>query len=168
MPFEDRFLLSDDYLSHVDVMMASIADDFIKTRYLGFVTVSAVTAFELAIKDIVFRFSDEKHRALGELARSKFDRLNGQIKLSDIRDKHISCFGKKYSIKFDKQLALEEADALKNRQGSIKSSYGNLIIWRHKFVHEGVWPGTATYGDIRRSYEHGKRLIRCIDRALVR
>jgi hypothetical protein len=168
MAFEDRFSLADDYLTHVDAVMAKTDDDFIRTRYLGFVAVSAVTSYELAIKDIVFRFSDAKHRVLGELARNKFDRLNGQIKLTDIRDRYLSCFGKKYCVQFDNQLAREEADALRSRQGSIKSSYGNLITWRHNFVHEGSWPNTATYGDIRRSYEHGKRLIRCIDRALVR
>ena len=168
MDFEDRFKLADEYLDHVDTMMASIDDEFIKTRYFGFVAVSAVTAYELAIKDIIYTFCDLKHRALGQLARSRFEKLNGQIKIADIRDRHVSCFGSKYKKRFIKELEMAEAEALEGRTGSIKSSYGNLIVWRHNFVHEGEWPSTATYTDIRRSYMHGKSLIRCIDRAMVR
>ncbi|QGX99932.1 hypothetical protein EI983_17320 [Roseovarius faecimaris] len=168
MPFEDRFNLADDYLEHVDGVITGLPDDFIRSRYLGFLAISAVTAYELAIKDIIYRFSDQKHRALGELARSRFERLNGQIKLSDIRKRHIFSFGKKYCDRFDRELKSAEEAALSSRQGSVKSSYGNLIIWRHNFVHEGVWPNTATYGDLKTAYEHGKELIRCIDRAMRR
>ncbi len=168
MPFEDRFTLADDYLTHVDAVISSLPDDFIRSRYLGFLAISAVTAYELAIKDIVYRFSDQKHRALGQLARSKFDRLNGQIKLSDLRKRHIVCFGQKYCNRFDRELKSSEDASLAARTGSVKSSYGNLITWRHNFVHEGVWPNTATYGDLRSAYDHGKELIRCLDRAMQR
>jgi hypothetical protein len=105
---------------------------------------------------------------LGELARSKFDRLNGHIKLSDLRKQHIACFGQKYCDRFDRELTSAEDASLAARTGSVRSSYGNLITWRHNFVHEGVWPNTATYGDLRAAYDHGKELIRCIDRAMQR
>ena len=168
MSFEDRFSLADDYLEHTDQVMDGVHDDFIKTRYLGFIAISAVTAYELAIKDIIFCFCDHKHRALGELARSRFDRLNGQIKLKDLRSNCVKCFGEKYLKRFDKQLELVESDALKKRRGSAKSSYGNLITWRHNFVHKGEWPATATYRDLRGAYSHGKEVIRCLDKSLVR
>lgn len=168
MPFEDRFSLADDYLNHIDAIIVGLPDDFIRSRYLGFLAVSAVTAYELAIKDIIYRFSDEKHRALGELARSKFERLNGQIKLVDLRKRHIASFGQKYCDRFDREIKSAERAALSAHAGSVKSSYGNLITWRHNFVHEGTWPNTATYGDLKTAYDHGKELIRCIDRALRR
>lgn len=168
MSFEDRFILADDYLAHVDVVITGLPNDFLRSRYLGFLAISAVTAYELAIKDIVYRFSDQKHRALGELARSKFGRLNGQIKLNDLRKRHIICFGQKYCDRFDRELSSAEDASLAAQTGSVRSSYGNLITWRHNFVHEGSWPNTATYGDLTAAYEHGKELIRCIDRAMVR
>lgn len=168
MSFEDRFTLADDYLTHVDGVILGLPDDFIRSRYLGFLAISAVTAYELAIKDIIYRFSDQKHRALGELARSRFDRLNGQIKLSDLRKRHIVSFGQKYCDRFDRELQSVERASQAARTGSVRSSYGNLITWRHNFVHEGVWPNTATYGDLRSAYDHGKELIRCIDRAMRR
>lgn len=168
MPFEDRFTLADDYLTHVDAVITNLPDDFIRSRYLGFLAISAVTAYELAIKDIIYRFSDQKHRALGELARSRFDRLNGQIKLSDLRKRHIVSFGQKYRDRFNRELKGAEDASFAARTGSVESSYGNLITWRHSFVHEGTWPNTATYGDLRTAYDHGKELIRCIDRAMQR
>ncbi len=168
MSFEDRFSQADDYLSHVDDVIISLADDFIVSRYLGFLAVSAVTAYELAIKDVLYRFADEKHRALGELARSKFERLNGQIKIKDIEDRHISCFGKKYRERFKRELKIVEEESLSNRLGSVRSSYGNLIVWRHQFVHQGTWPHTATYNDLRNSYVHGKAVIRCVDKSMRR
>ena len=168
MAFEDRFTLADDYLTHVDAVITGLADDFIRSRYLGFLAISAVTAYELAITDIIFRFSDQKHKALGELARSRFDKLNGQIKLSDLRKRHIASFGQKYCNRFDRELSNYDADALAEREGSVRSSYGNIVTWRHNFVHEGVWPNTATYGDLKAAYDHGKELIRCMDRAMTR
>lgn len=168
MPFEDRFNLADDYLEHLDSVITGLPDDFIRSRYLGFLAISAVTAYELAIRDILYRFSDQKHRALGELARSKFSRLNGQIKLNDLRTRHIICFGQKYRDRFDRELKSAEDASLAARTGSVKSSYGNLITWRHNFVHEGSWPSTATYNDLTTAYQHGKELIRCIDRAMKR
>jgi hypothetical protein len=168
MSYEDRFSLADDYLAHVDAVISALPDDFIRSRYLGFLAISAVTAYELAIKDIIFRFSDQKHRALGELARSKFERLNGRIKLADLRKQHIVSFGQKYCDRFDRELKSAEDASLVARTGSVTNSYGNLITWRHNFVHEGVWPNTATYGDLTNAYEHGKELIRCLDRAMRR
>jgi len=168
MSFEDRFTLADEYLDHVDNVIISLPNDFIRSRYLGFLAISAVTAYELAIKDIVYMFSDHKHKALGELARSKFERLNGRIKLGDLRKNHIACFGQKYCDRFDRHLKFAEEASLAAQNGSVASSYGNLITWRHKFVHEGVWPHTATYDDLKRAYNHGKELIRCIDSAMQR
>lgn len=168
MPFKDRFTLADDYLTHVDAVISSLRDDFIRSRYLGFLAISAVTAYELAIKDIIYRFSDQKHRALGELARRRFDRLNGQIMLKDLREKRIASFGQKYCDRFDRELKGAEAASQAARTGSVKSSYGNLITWRHTFVHKGEWTPTATYADLRTAYDNGKELIRCIDRAMQR
>ena len=168
MSFEDRFVLADDYLAHVDAVMGGLGDDFIKSRYLGFLAVSAVTAYELAIKDIIYRFADAKHRALGELARSRFERLNGQIRIRDLEERHIISFGIKYSDRFKREIKMVEQESLKNRLGSVKSSYGNLILWRHEFVHQGRWPNTATYLDLKNAYQQGKAVIRCVDRSMIR
>lgn len=88
MPYRDRFALVEDYLAHVDPMMDAIADPFVQARYIGFIAISAVTAYELAIKDILYDFADKKHVVLGEVIRSRLLRLNGKIKLDDLKKEH--------------------------------------------------------------------------------
>ena len=89
MSYSDRFSLVEDYLAHVDPMMAAIEDPFVEGRYTGFIAISAVTAYELAIKDIFYDFADKKHAVLGDMTRARFFRLNGKIKLDDLKKEHI-------------------------------------------------------------------------------
>ena len=166
--YSNRFTLADDYLVHVDTVMGDIDDAFVRGRYLGFIVVSAVTAYELAIKDIFYRFADQKHKALGALTRSKYDKLNGRIRLTDLRGSHIVSFGTKYKDRFDRELNKVEQHSLTNDGISIKSSYSNLITWRHSFVHDGQSPTTTTYDEIKKSYHAGKRVIDCLDLIMIR
>ena len=110
MTYLDKFRIVDDYLVHLDQMMGTIGDPFIQGRYLGFVLISAVTGYELAIKDILYEFSDKKHKVLGSVARGRFERLNGQIKYRNLADDHIKLFGQKYSDNFKKLVS--EKDCL--------------------------------------------------------
>lgn len=168
MPYTSRFALVEDYLSHLDPMMAGIADPFIQSRYLGFVLISAVTVYELAIKDIIYEFSDKKHAVLGKFARAKFDQLNGRIKLDALKKEHIKMFGEKYVEKFNRKLDARENASLTSGGPSIKSSYGNVITWRHTFVHQGLVPNTTNYNEIKRAYTAGKEVLHCVNEALVR
>ena len=168
MSYTDRFSLVEDYLVHLDPVMAGIADPFIQSRYLGFILISAVTVYELAIKDIFYAFADKKHSVLGQFARAKFDHLNGRIKIDALKKDHIGMFGEKYVKKFDKRLSKFEDISLLAGNGSIKSSYGNVITWRHKFVHEGIAPETTNYDEIKRAYKSGKEVIHCLNEAMVR
>ncbi|MDW3206848.1 MAG: HEPN domain-containing protein [Alphaproteobacteria bacterium] len=166
--YTERFRLVEEYLDHLDSVMVGIGDPFIQSRYLGFVTTAAVTVYELAIKDIFFSFSDKKHKILGSFSRGHFDRINGRIKIKDLKNEHVNMFGRKYVDKFEKMLEKKEKQFLKDGFGSIKSSYGNIITWRHTFVHEGVAPGTTNYPEIKNSYKLGKEIIFCLDHAMRR
>lgn len=168
MPYQDRFALVEDYIAHLDPMMAGIADPFIKSRYLGFIATSAVTAYELAIKDIFYAFADKKHVVLGAFARAKFEQMNGRIKLKALKAEHIAMFGQKYVTRFDAKIEAREISSLKSGTGSIKSSYGNVISWRNTFVHEGRAPATATYDELKRAYLSGKEVIHCLSETMVR
>lgn len=168
MSYSNHFTLVDDFLMHLDSLMTNIQDPFIQNRYLGFIVTAAVTAYELAIKEIFFEFSDRKHRLLGSVARHRFDRMNGQISLSDLKNKHVKMFGDKYVDKFKRKLDEVEQESLRNRKGSPQSSYGNILVWRHNFVHRGEFPNTTNYPEIRKSYELGKQVIVCLHAAMRR
>jgi hypothetical protein len=168
MNYIDRFALVEYYLAHLDPVMASIGDPFVKSRYLGFIAVSAVTTYELAIKDIFYAFADKKHVILGEFARARFDQLNGRIKLSSLRNEHVKMFGERYVLKFNKKLEQCEQLSITAGRGSPMSSWGNIITWRHTFVHQGVAPNTTTYQEIKNTYDIGKEVVHCLNAAMCR
>ena len=102
MPYVDRFLMSDQYIQHVDQFIGGIVDPLIRTRYAGFAAVTAVTVLELAFKDIIVDFAERKHPIFGHHIRMSFERLNGRISLRDIRETHVPKFGDRYLGPVDK------------------------------------------------------------------
>lgn len=96
MLYSDRFQTVDDLIVHMDVLIPSItADPFLQSRYTGLLAIAGVTAYELAIKDILYGFADKKHTVLGNVTRNQFERLNGRIKLKSLKDDHVSFFWRK-------------------------------------------------------------------------
>jgi len=168
MPYTDHFRLADDYILHLDTLMGGIADPFIQSRYLGFVLISAVTVYELAIKEVFYTFADKKHLVLGEFARAKFSRLNGRIMSDDLTSQHICMFGKKYVTKFNATLKASDDASLRAGNGSVKESYNNVIRWRHAFVHRGSAPTTTNYAEIKQAYTLGKNVIHCLEQSMRR
>jgi hypothetical protein len=63
MPYTDHFTLADDYITHLDAVIGGITDPFINSRYTGFLSVSAVTVYELALKDDISRIRTRQTQA---------------------------------------------------------------------------------------------------------
>ena len=168
MAYQDRFSLADQYINHIDTSIANVIDPYIASRYIGFVAVSAVTAYEQAIRDIFVQFSENKHAVFGEFARSHFDRINGRISSSDITRTHLPKFGNKYVKRFQKKRVSKEKQYLTESRVSISQSYNNIISWRNQFAHQGTLPNTATFAEVRNSYERGKQIIHCLAETMVR
>lgn len=168
MTYSERFSLVEDYLAHVDPMMAGIADPFVQGRYIGFIAISAVTAYELAIKDIFYGFADKKHVVLGDVTRARFFRMNGRIKLDELKKEHVKMFGDKYLEKFKRNLDKADLEYLRDHNKSPKGAYNNVITWRHQFVHDGTVPNTTNYNEIKDNYAAGKEVIHCLYRSMTR
>src|SRR5687767_6055186 len=122
MVYSDHFAIADDFIVHLDGIMVEIGDPFLQGRYLGFVSLSAVTVFELAIKDVLLKFAEKKHTVLGNMARAKLDQINGRIKLPNLRNEFIRPFGEKYLERFNRNLNSSELRSLRAGDGSITSS----------------------------------------------
>jgi len=168
MAYIDHFKLADDLISHLNSTMGSVSDPFISSRYVGFVAVVCVTVFELAIKDIFIEFSDKKHKVFGTFTRKYFERINGKIKYKVLKNDYLPRYGSKYVDKYSK-LIKETSDKYLRTDGiDILSSYNNIITWRNQFAHEGKIPTTATYAEVIRSFEAGKEVIHCLNKALPR
>ncbi len=168
MGYSDHFKLADDYITHLDTVIRTIPDPFIISRYTGFLAVSAVTVYELAIKTIFIEFAEKKHKVLGNFTVAYFDKINGRIKSRDLKERYIAKFGDKYIKRFKKKIEKKEKQILRAEGASISASYGNVITWRNEFVHEGKSPSTATYEEVKQSYARGKYLINCLAEAMNR
>ena len=72
MGYDSHFIYADDFINHLDIALPATTDPFIKSRYIGFLAITAVTVYELALKEIFIDFANKKHKVLGTLTRSYF------------------------------------------------------------------------------------------------
>jgi len=168
MNYERHFVIADDMINHLDSVINDISDPFISSRYIGFIAVSAVTVFELALKEIFIDFATKKNNVFGTYAKSHFDRINGRIKYQIIHDDYIKKFGIKYSKRYKKKMQILEQKILREEGKSIINSYNNLVVWRNDFAHEGNVPNTVTFDEVVSSYYLGKQLIKCVAETMTR
>lgn len=166
MPYADRFTATDNLITHLQPIIGPINDAAILANYAGFLSVSAITVYELAIKDIFTEFAQRKHSVFGNFTEKHFARISGHIFIRDITGKHIELFGSKYRTKFSSLLTSQELLELAASGTSITNSYGNLVQCRHDFVHKGV--PTLTVNEVMSTYEHGKKVLHCLDGAMRR
>lgn len=167
MRYEDYFIPADQTIGHIGSIVNNL-DPILQQQYSGFASITAVTVYELAIKEIFRDFANRKHKVFGHFTDSHFKRINGRIGLKDLNGEHIPRFGEKYLNKFQKLLEQEEIDYLRVNQQSIKSSYGNLVAWRHGFAHQNQLPNNATFNEVQRAYDCGKKVIEVLARSLHR
>lgn len=166
MAYQDRFIATDNLIAHLTPIIAGIADTAIKSNYAGFLSVSAVTVYELAIKDIFTEFATKKNSVFGDFIAKHFASINGRIKLEDLKGHHIKPFGIKYLDKFEKKLKVREKSAFSAFRKNVRSDYSNLIICRHKYVHVGN--PTLTFEEVLDNYKIGKEVIHSLYETMQR
>lgn len=168
MPYVDHFKLADDIIDHLDTVVPAIGDPFVSSRYVGMVAISAVTVYELCIKDIFRDFGTKKHKVFGKFTESSFRRINGRIKLETLKKDYIRRFGGHYESRFKSKLKRLEAEVLRAEKVSVSASYGNVIQWRNSFAHEGRIPSTVTYAEAVAAYRTGKHVVHCLAETMRR
>jgi len=168
MTYQTNFKHADDVIAHLNTVIPSITDPLLQAKYTGFAAVVAVTVYEVAIKDILIKFAQKKHKILGNFTEIYFERINGKIKTKVIQEEYLPKFGTKYVNKFKKKIDEAAQVYLATHRRDIRSAYANLILWRNDFAHEGKFSTNATYAEVVQSYEDGKEIIRCLYEAMVR
>jgi hypothetical protein len=164
----DHFRHADDVIVHLNGIVPSLGDPLLKVKYTGFVTIAAVTVYELAIKEIFCEFGRRKHKVLGKFTERYFERINGRVTLESIRTDYCARFGEVYAERFKKRLEDAAKAHLLAHRRDLKSAYSNLIVWRNAFAHEGNVPATATYAEAVQSYEDGKAVIHTLAQSMAR
>jgi len=168
MNYAQHFQHADDVIGHLTPVVAGERNPLLEARYTGFLTVAAVTTYELAIKNIFVSFAYSKHKVLGSYTESHFNKINGRIKLRVVKDEHVLRFGKKYLERFNRKLEESSKRYYAENKLDIVSSYGNLVVWRNDFAHEGRILANSTFLETARAYTAGKEVIRCLAETMRR
>ena len=168
MAYTNHFQHADDLVAHLNGTVPSIADALLQAKYVGFVSIAAVTVYELALKEIFIDFATKKNKIFGSFTAASFDRINGRIKIQNISDEYVPKFGDKYQTRFRKKIGAKATDFLRTNGRDFRASYGNLITWRHDFAHAGKFRTTATYTEVVQAYEDGKEVIHSVAEIMVR
>lgn len=155
----DFFADSDSFIEHIRGAANNIEDDYVTSRYVGFVAVSAITIYEVNVKQLLQSFGARMHPMLGNFASITFKKLNARIGRDDI-EKYLGHYGEDYVAGFREVVNAKERE--REQEGSVKGSYKNLLTWRHQFVHAGTLPNQATFDESLRAYELGKEVVNAL------
>lgn len=155
MAYTDRFNDVDSLISGLNNIIPNLPEA-IQPKIAGFLAVNAVTAYELAIKEIINDFATAKHIVFGDFIRSYHSRLNGNIKLQSLKEE-LKKFGGSYKDDFENTLCLKEVQVRNTMNQDLRSSYHNLLECRHQFVHSSRI--TLTIQECINNYSVGKNVI---------
>lgn len=150
-----------DFITHLGGVAPKPASDLLHARYAGFAAISAVSNLEQSTKDAFLKFAATRHPDFEYFVQFVFDSFNAQLKLAQLKEKHLARFGSSRVHRFDKLLDRCERRALKWAHVSLKSSYGNLIVWRHACAHSGYLE-SATLQEVAKAARAGEVVIRAL------
>ena len=167
MAYQNRF-------NHVDLLISQLVplasqpgiDPLVLSSMAGIVAVEAVTAYELAIKDIFEDFSKRKHRVFGCFVKTTYCHLNGRIKYQEIKDNMVKSYGDKYLRRFVSKKEAKTLDVMATEHADLVQTYDTLVLGRHTFVHSGKL--TMTLAEAIRYYTIGKQLIEVLNETMKR
>jgi hypothetical protein len=156
----ERFQSTDDLMNHLNTFVPTLPDEQLKSKYAGFLSASAVTVYELAIKDIFIEFAEKKNKTFGFFVENHFSRINGRILIDDIKN-YVGKFGGNYLTKFKTKLEKKKNELLVTYRNDIQAVYSNLITCRHKFIHTSAH--TMTFNEVVQAYQIGKEIINVLN-----
>jgi hypothetical protein len=137
--------------------------DAFRADLAGLLAISYVAAFENCVKAIFVAFGTSTHPVLGTVTQYHFDKLSSKVHY-DLISKKILQFGQDYKVAYNDFLNTQEEIILASSQVSMKSTYANILTWRHKFAHEGIM--LTTLEEITAAYPTAKCVIEALDRAM--
>lgn len=158
MAFQNRFNTVDLLIKQLNPIASQPGvDPLVLSSMAGIVAVEAVTAYELAIKDIFEEFSTRKHKVFGTFVKTTYSHLNGRIRYQDVKDNMVKSYGDKYLRRFVSKMDKKTRELLLSEHVDLVQSYDTLVLSRHKFVHSGIL--TLTLSEAMHYYSVGRSLI---------
>jgi len=158
------FVDSDSFIQYIEDIVRNIQDDYVTSRYVGFIATTAVTVYEVAIKKLLIEFARSQHPMLGNFISSELEKFNARINTKQIKESYLNRFGAEYSDSFKSLLNAKESELIKG--GSITQSYANIIGWRNRFLHTGRVPENPTFDETVKAYKLGKEVVYVLSKVL--
>ena len=166
MAYTSRFNELDLLIPELQALAVPGIDPIVSSTFVGVIAVKAVTAYELAIKDILEEFSEKKHKVFGFYVKMKLERLNGKIMYSNLKGELVKAFGEKYNCRFQTKIQEKTVEVLARERVDLVNTYNNLIQCRNQLVHHGVI--TLTFYEVVKAYQLGKIVLEALDGAMKR
>lgn len=166
MAYTSRFASVDLLITQLQTLVQPGIDPLVLSSWAGLVAVKAVTAYELAIKDIFEEFAKGKNKVFGTFVKATYSRLNGRIVYKDVKDGLVKPYGEKYSKKLVKKKDAKTIEVMSSDGVDLVSTYNNLIECRHQLVHAGTF--NMPFDEAVRSFQIGKKLIEVFDETMKR
>ena len=163
MAYTDRFAAVDELISNLSPIISGLSAE-VQSKFVGFLAVNAITAYELAIREIIEDYATSKHCDFGEYVRCVFSRINGRISIGDIKGE-LKKFGGNYKDNFETNINSKESTILTTTGNSLFTCYDNLLTCRHRYVHASVI--TLTIQECIDYYQIGKNVIEALHETLV-
>lgn len=155
MAYSDKFKDVDAVITGLTPIIPQMSAD-LQSKIVGFLAVNAVTAFELAVKEILIDYANSRHTDYGHFVSEYLSRLNGRISIKDLKEE-LKKYGSQYAATFETKLVTKEQNVRKTGNVDMRSCYQNLLICRHTFVHSsGI---TLTISECIDNYKIGKNVI---------
>lgn len=158
MAYTDKFQPTDELINEINTLKSHISQVAL-SKFAGAISVSAVTSYELAIKEILIDYASNKHNSFGIFIQNYLSRLNGRIQISYIKDE-IKKFDNTLAEKFEAKIGDVE-----KVEPSVRSCYQNLIQGRHSYVHANQI--NLSYDECIQDYELGKKIIDALHKVMV-
>lgn len=137
----------------------------VASRMAGLISVMAVAAFEMRIKELLVSFSTKRDLVFGTFVSQHYGKLNGRIKIEHLKGDSLTKFGNSFKEKFTNELSKLSKDAQLNNLPDPAVYYDNLIVRRHDFVHE--LKTEISYEEAKIFYSSGVAIIEAFEKALT-
>lgn len=135
--------LGKEFLSlaeYVESLFNIETDGLRKQKLCGFLVLTATTAIEVHMKEILEDFASQRHQLFATYVSTTLAKTNAKVRKDDLLEL-ASRFGD--SKKLWLKSKLKRAQNLGMRRNiSISDRHDNLLTWRNSFAHEGIVPCT--------------------------
>lgn len=149
----------DKYIKMLHALYISANPEF-KSLYLGLSVIMAVNSLENRVRDALLYFAMKQHPILYSVVSKEFEKINAKVKVSELKC-DLDLLGKQYKDAFEQKLTTIGYD------DKAATLYGNLITWRHDFVHTGMMSCYPTYEEFLDNFHIGESIITAFEETLV-